>query len=133
MTCFWDGILAGLRSDDLSLYDLKNKRRETFINFLKNNVSKKHLKSVKWNEEELKEQEIDEHIEAINSYNVNGIGSGHLTSICDSFLLLICSMFKLNINHQYLNNMIKYSYNGEKRGILNVSSNRGHFSFNSRN
>ena len=100
MTCFWDGILAGLRSDDLSLYDLKNKRRETFINFLKNNVSKKHFKNIKWNNEELKDQEINEHIEAINSYNVNGIGSGHLTSICDSFLLLICSMFKLNINHQ---------------------------------
>ena len=132
MTCFWDGILNGLQKTDLNLYDISNKNKEAFITFLKSKNSHELFKKVRWNGFLLKEQEIKEHIEMIKNYNIKGIYNGHLTSTCDGFLLLITSLFKLNINHRYLSCLIRYKYDGNSRGIMNVSSNRGHFQFVSR-
>ncbi len=132
MTCFWDGILNGLQMTDLNLYDISNKNKEAFITFLKSKNSHELFKKVRWNGFLLKEQEIKEHIEMIKNYNIKGIYNGHLTSTCDSFLLLITSLFKLNIYHRYLSCLIRYQYDGDQRGIINVSSNRGHFRFVSR-
>ncbi len=132
MTCFWDGILNGLQKTDLNLYDISNKNKEAFITFLKSKNSYELFKKVRWNGFLLKEQEIKEHIEMIKNYNIKGIYNGHLTSTCDGFLLLITSLFKLNINHRYLSCLIRYKYDGNSRGIMNVSSNRGHFQFVSR-
>ena len=117
---------------DLNLYDISNKNKEAFITFLKSKNSHELFKKVRWNGFLLKEQEIKEHMEMIKNYNIKGIYNGHLTSTCDSFLLLITSLFKLNINHRYLSFLIRYKYDGNERGILNVSSNRGHFRFVSR-
>ena len=132
MTCFWDGILNGLQKEDLNLYDISNKNKEAFISFLKTKNEFETFKNVRWNGFLLKEQEIKEHMEMIQNYNISGIYSGHLTSTCDSFLLLVCSLFRFNINHRYLSCNIRYKYNGENRGTLNVRSNRGHFEFISR-
>ena len=65
-------------------------------------------------------------MEAIKDYNINGIGNGHLTSICDSFLLLICELFHINILHRYLNITIIYSYPNPRK-TFRFKSNRGHF------
>ena len=133
MTCFWDGILKGLHKDDLNLYGISNKNKEAFISFLKSKNSVKEFKNVRWNGFLLKKQEIDEHMEMIKNYDIKGIYNGHLTSTCDSFLLLICSLFKLNINHRYLSCNIRYKCLSDIRGTLNFSSNRGHFTFMLRN
>ena len=66
--------------------------------------------------------------EGVDCYNINGIGGGHLTSTCDSFLLLICQLFKININHKYCKIMITYKNSENVRRTINFTSNRGHFS-----
>ena len=75
----------------------------------------------------LKEQEKKEHFEAIKCYNIKGIRNGHLTSICDSFLLLLCHLLNINIHHKYLNTNIVYSTPKTVRKTLYFRSNRGHF------
>ena len=84
--------------------------------------------NVLWQDHKLKEQELTEHIEAVNCYNIKGISGGHLTSTCDSFLLLICQLFKININHKYCKTMITYKNSENVRRTINFKSNRGHFS-----
>ena len=80
----------------------------------------------KWNNEILTKQEKEEHFTHIKDYNINGIRQGHLCSTCDSFLLLISDIFKINIHHQYLNINIQYTTESPRR-ILKFSSNHGHF------
>ena len=107
MTCFWDSILSSLNQEDFNLLGEKKKtNRIEFIKILKN---KNKLTNALWQNKPLKNQEKKEHFEAIKDYNISGIRNGHLTSICDSFLLLICDLLKINIEHRFLNTTIIYS------------------------
>lgn len=132
MTCFWDGILRGLKADDFEYIREKKSSRENFINMLKNHCKKSvdnNKDYILWNNGILSKKEWEEHDEAINCYNVAGIRSGHLTSTCDSFLLFICYLFDISIVHRYMNTSIHYINKSKSRKTLKFSSNRGHFVF----
>jgi len=126
MTCFWDGILQALDTSDFQVVGCNNRlNRRQLIDFLKNkNVE---IEDVTWNGEKLTKQETKEHFEAIKTYNINNINQGHLCSSCDSFLLLICQLFNVNIKHLYMNVNIEYQNKKIQRKTLNFASNRGHF------
>ena len=127
MTCFWDSILSSLDNDDFKNIGYNNKPiREDFI---KNIKTKNKLVSTLWQGTELTGQEKKEHFEAIKEYDIKKIYNGHLTSTCDSFLLLISDILHINIEHHYISNFISYSVNDKKPlKTLKFKSNRGHFS-----
>jgi len=126
MTCFWDGILKSLKKEDLQYCNYKEpKNPKNFIIFLKKN--KKEMNNVLWQNNTLKKQEIKEYLDWIDEYDVNDIPNGHLTSICDPFLLLICELFSVNIKHQYNKYTILYKNKNKSRKTLIFSSNNGHF------
>tara|TARA_B100001063_G_scaffold247268_1_gene291938 strand:+ start:3859 stop:4242 length:384 start_codon:yes stop_codon:yes gene_type:complete len=124
MTCFWDGIIGSLNNQDYEVAGIRKANNRDFINQLKK--KNKMTSSVSWQGNKLTEQEMKEHMEAIKDYNINGIGNGHLTSTCDSFLLLVCEVFKVNITHRYMNVNIIYKHDSGRK-TLNFRSNRGHF------
>lgn len=124
MTCFWDSILASINQEDYKLFGEKKMNNQQFIQKLKD---KNKISDTLWQNQPLRNQEKKEHFEAIKGYNISGIGGGHLTSICDSFLLLICDLLKINIEHRFLNIDIKYSI-PHARKTLRFKSNKGHFS-----
>jgi len=129
MTCFWNAIVSHLNTEDFKLLGINSGRRPplpVFINQLKER--NKLVENTSWQGKSLRNQELKEHFEAIKCYNVNGINNGHLTSICDSFLLLLCELLVVNIDHRYLNTMIKYKTKRQPRKTLRFNSNRGHFS-----
>jgi len=126
MTCFWDSILSCVTVEDFRLLGVNRQlNRENFIQHLKNCNRKIN---VLWQNKQLREQEKREHFVAIRDYNISGIYNGHMTSTCDSFLLLICELLKVNIEHYYMNQLIKYTNHNGARKILRFKSNRGHFS-----
>ena len=126
MTCFWDGILQALDTSDFQVVGCNNRlNRRQLIDLLKNkNVE---IEDVTWNGKKLTKQEMKEHFEAIKHYNINNINQGHLCSSCDSFLLLICQLFNVNIKHLYMNVNIEYQNEKIQRKTLNFASNHGHF------
>ena len=71
--------------------------------------------------------EKDEHFTAIKVYDINGIKNGHLTSVCDSFLLLLCEIFDISITHKFMNTNIMYENIHKSRKTLKFTSNSGHF------
>ena len=119
MTCFWDGILKGLNSKGFCF----NSNKE-LIEFLKN--KNKKTKDVMWNNSLLREKEMGENYEAVENYNIKYIHNGHLCSCCDYMLLLICDIFCVNIDHQYLNKLISYK-KIKNKDKLTFRSNRSHF------
>jgi hypothetical protein len=126
MTCFWDGILQALDTSDFQVVGCNNRlNRRQLIDLLKNNNAE--IEDVTWNGKKLTNQEMKEHFEAIKDYNINSINQGHLCSSCDSFLLLICQLFNVNIKHLYMNVNIEYQNKKIQRKTLNFASNRGHF------
>jgi hypothetical protein len=126
MTCFWDGIIKSLKKEDFDYVKFdKSKSPVNLINFLKKNNKK--MINVLWQNNILREQEMEEHLSWINEYNINDISNGHLTSICDPFLLLICELFCVNIKHQYNKYCIMYVNKNKARKTLIFSSNNGHF------
>jgi len=97
-----------------------------FIDLLKS--KNKLVDNVKWQNQILTKKEKEEHLEAVKCYNVAGISRGHLTSICDSFLLLLCELLSVNIEHRYLGKyIIKYTITRSTRKTFCFSSNGGHF------
>tara|TARA_B100000902_G_scaffold293120_1_gene279622 strand:+ start:6665 stop:7054 length:390 start_codon:yes stop_codon:yes gene_type:complete len=126
MTCFWDGILQALDTSDFQVVGCNNRlNRRQLIDLLKNNNVE--IEDVTWNGKKLTKQETKEHFEAIKDYNINSINQGHLCSSCDSFLLLICQLFNVNIKHLYMNVNIEYQNEKIQRKTLNFASNQGHF------
>lgn len=124
MTCFWDSILRSLTQEELELLRT-NRNNHDLIQSLKNN--NKLCENIFWQGEPLQKKLLEENMEAIKEYNISGISSGHLCSTCEPFLCLLCELLKININHNYCNNMIKYTIKDNKR-TLNFNSNTGHFS-----
>ena len=127
MTCFWNGVLKSLNKNDFDFINETKKNTPCFIELLKKKI--KPMCNVLWQGKTIKEREIREHLQAIKEYNINNISNGHLTSTCDSFLLLICELFQVDIIHHYLKNDIYYKYQGNSRKILHFSSSTGHFVF----
>jgi hypothetical protein len=127
MTCFWDGVMKSLNKNDFDLINETKNNNTELIQMLKRR--KIPMINVLWENQKLSENEIKEHLLAIDEYDINGIPGGHLTSSCDSFLLLICELFKVNIEHMYMIHTIKYKNTKEVRKTLYYSSNDKHFVF----
>jgi len=125
MTCFWDAIRSSLSLED---YEYSKQIPATNHPELIEILKKKSIytESVSWQDSKLRKQEMDEHIETIKVYDITKIQRGHLTSICDSFLLLICEIFHLNIVHNFSGTLIKYTCQNPRK-TLKFKSNRRHF------
>jgi hypothetical protein len=128
MTCFWDSILSSLKVDDFTYINTNISNIKDLIKLLK--TKNQLIENVLWQNKELTKQEKEEHYEAIECYNISEINGGHLTSICDSFLLLICDIFYINIEHLYINYEIAYKNKKKTRKTLRFRSNNGHFQIN---
>ena len=125
MTCFWDGILKSLNQDDFKFIGEKKTNIRNLINILK--IKNTEINDVLWQNTKLKKQEIKEHMTAIKDYKVSKIHGGHLTSSCDSFLLLLCQVFQVKIIHRYMKHTIIYRNSKKERKILHFSSSQSHF------
>ena len=126
MTCFWDGILKSLKKEDFDFIGYNSlKKPKEFITFLKKH--KKPMKNVKWQNTFIKNKEMGEYLIWIEEYDITKINDGHLTSVCDPFLLLISELFCINVIHHY--NKLEIHYNNVKKNRKTVifSSNNGHF------
>ena len=125
MTCYWDGLLRSLDQEDLTL--LNSKKNINNINFIlllkKNN---KLCENVKWQNNFLSKKLLEENYEMIKDFNENNINQGYDCSSCDPFMILLCELFKININYDYNGNNIQYMIDNSRKTIK-YSSNQSHF------
>ena len=119
MSCFWDGILKAFNSNGWRF----NSKKE-FIEFLKKENRK--TRSIIWNNNPLREQEMSENFEAVKNYDIKYIYNGHLCSCCDYILLLVSEIFCVDIDHWYLNRLMSYK-NKKGKKKLTFHSNHHHF------
>lgn len=126
MTCFWDSIFSELSVEDYQF--IGHNKCNNIVELIKLLKSKNpSISNVTWQKEKLSNSEINEHHTAIKVYDINGIKNGHLTSICDSFLLLVCQVFNVSIEHRFMNTPIYYDNIKNSRKTIRFSSNSGHF------
>ena len=126
MTCYWDSLYSQLDLEDYKFIGVnKSNNIQDLIRLLKS--KNKYVDNVTWQKEKLSFNEKKEHYTAIDVYDINGIKNGHLTSVCDSFLLLVCELFNVSIRHRFLNTNIMYDNLLQSRKTLEFSSNGGHF------
>ena len=126
MTCFWDGLLNNLKEDDFQrIFQVNKPNNKNFVKLLKNNNRK--TKNIKWNGEIFSEKQLEENFIHIKYFNENSIDNGYLCSICDPFIVLICELFIVNINHNYCDYLMTYT-NSNSIKTLNFKSSKSHFS-----
>ena len=124
MTCFWDSILKTLNNSDFLLFKTPKMQNYEFIKFLKHfNI---RTQEIKWNGESLTKKQLDENFDHIKDFDQNTIRNGYDCSTCEPFLFLVCKLFKVSIEHNYLGHTMKYEHPNPKK-ILHYSSDRGHF------
>jgi len=123
MTCFWDGIINGLKP--------KMNRLEFMAYLKEKNVP---VEDVKWQGKLLSKKIQAEFVEAVKDYNVKQAPGGYWCSSCDYNLVLICHLYKINIIHMYNKNIIKYEYAGKTHSGVEYTfeSNTAHFWFKSK-
>ena len=126
MTCFWRGVLTALNKR-IFVYKINNPKPREFISVLKLNAIK--TKDVLWNGNSLTEKELNENLQGIKELNINEINRGYDCSTCDPYLLLICQLFKVHINHDFNGARIEYRYNSPDESIqtIHFKSDSGHF------
>lgn len=129
MTCFWDGLIKELTSKVFSSYfPIKRiiKPRELIQILMEHNTK---TVNVMWNKIMLRDQEMIENYTMVKNFNSNNIYNGYLCSACDPFLLLVCELFNVNIEHNYNGNKIIYkNLKNINNRTLYFRSNRNHFS-----
>ncbi len=130
MTCFWDGIMNGLQQSDFDKLNCKKSNILSLIQLLKQ--QNHETPDILWNDKKIPNKELKENYIAVRDYNEQGIQNGHLCSTGDYILALVCSLFKINIYHKYLQNTMKYEIPGNQIN-LHFQSDKGHFWFVSRN
>ena len=129
MSCFWDAILNKLKIEDFQkIFNHSGKPNpETFAKML----IKKNMKTenVLWNSQILKDKPLQENYEHIQEFDASSVNQGYDCSTCDPFLLIICELFTINIQHVYLENTIEYTH---KKNVFNnnytikLQSDKGH-------
>ena len=127
MACFWQGLLGALTQPMLKeTFNCNSRPRpDQLISLFHQKVTK--TPNVLWQGQKLKEQEMEENIKRIKEFKPHQARSGYDCSSCDPYLLLVCQLFKVNINHKFNGTMIKYTYQPESQMTLSFASNRGHF------
>ena len=86
MTCYWDSVFSQLDLEDYKFIGVnKPNNIKDLIRLLKS--KNKYVDNVTWQKEYLSHGEKKEHYTAVDVYDIKGINNGHLTSVCDSFLL----------------------------------------------
>ena len=130
MTCFWNGILASLTTENFNFIGLdrkKYRKPEIFIQLLKDRNEFINAWHVNWNNTPLSNRETIEIKQSIKEYDIKGIHRGHLTSTCEPFLILVSQIFHVNIHHKFINVPITYTFLHSPRKTLKFKNNRGHF------
>ena len=130
MTCYWDGILSRLTSDDYCYanFVVNSNPHNTRIHSLIGELKNRNVPTIcKWNGVDISKQLSEENVIHIRDYDANTIYNGYDCSVCDPFLILICNIFALEIHHTYLGHEIIYAPNKPIRRVIHFTSNRGHF------
>ena len=128
MSCFWDAILNKIKIDDFNKLNYSgNPGPKEFADLLKK--QNRITENVLWNSQLLTKQQCKENYEHIQNYQSSQVNQGYDCSICDPFLILICELLNININHTYLGNKIDYT---NKKNVfnnnytINIQSDKGH-------
>lgn len=123
MTCFWDGILYHLTTDDYKKFKFrKPSTARELCSYLKHH--NRRTPSVMWNNESLMDKQMDENFEAISQHTFSN--DGYDCSISDPFLFLVSELFKVNIVHDTCCSLIRYDCENSIR-VLHFVSNKHHF------
>lgn len=123
MTCFWTGIISSLTDSEIKQYGLSRSPRDFIIKLQALNSP---TENALWCGMGLSNQQLEENVLHVKNYNVDAINGGYDCSTCDPFLLLVCELFNLTIEHNYNGTMIKYSHITPKRTVR-YHSNSSHF------
>lgn len=127
MSCFWRGILSSLPKQKFQTIGIQMQGGiQNLVKSLKDNLQA--TPNVLWNNQKISNIQIKENIEHIKSYQLNTINQGYWCSTSDPFLFLISELFKINIQHTYINTKITYKH-PKATETLHFKSNRGHFWF----
>ena len=123
MSCFWNAIIRETKQSQYKQYGYqKPKNANELIGFLKQNNTK--CKGVTWNSEELTNQFLDECQQSIKEMH-DRAENGYLCSSCEPVMILICYLFKMDIDHKYNGNLMKYRIRSPI-GKLSFRSNKSH-------
>jgi hypothetical protein len=131
MSCFWDGLIHELRRYGLPSYVDPRK----VVSYLKNENTL--TRNVLWQSHSLSDKQLQENFTHVRIYDSNSIGNGYDCSSCDPFLLLLCEVFRVHIDHVYMGARIHYMYAphsgrfacvASERPTLRFSSSSSHFS-----
>ena len=129
MSCFWDAILTKLKIEDFKdkLNYSGKPNTQQFVELLQKH--NRVTENILWNSKLLTKKQCEENYEHIKNYQSSKVSQGYDCSICDPFLILICELFIININHIYLGNKIDYT---NKKNVFNnnytitIQSDKGH-------
>lgn len=127
MSCFWDAVLGSLNQEEKDILKIKtNATNEELVRKLKQHSYVLNEANVLWQGEKLRSQLCRELKMWVDNYNVNGINSGHDTSSCDPFLVLLCHMLNWRIDFKYIHANICFESSNMKRTVK-FGANSHHF------
>ena len=124
MTCVWTGLMQGLTANDKKMIGTNS--AVNFVKWLKQKNCK--TTDVKWNGQNLTSLQLKENMEAIKELKINTIQRGYFCSTFEPFIFLYAQLFTVNVSHNYMGHMMKYTNYKAKRTVY-LTSSAGHLSF----
>lgn len=108
MSCFWDALLTKIPDDSYKLIGVeKPKSAAEMLKLLQ--LFNVMTINVSWQGEIMYLNELQENYRWVETYS-DKVTAGTLVSSQSPFLMLVCQLFKLNIDHIYNGHEIKYIY-----------------------
>ena len=114
MTCVWDSLLRHIVTDSHSMNVLGCPRSPgELVRALKaNNIG---TPDVRWQGQLFSPQQQGENAQWIRKYDETRIGEGHLTSMCDPFMILLCQLLHVSIKYKGERSEVVFSVEGARR------------------
>ena len=131
MTCVWDSLMRGIRSEDWNERIGVNReqarhRPELFVDALKR--LNRPTPRVSWQGEFPSEQQQRENVEWVRDYRTVGIRGGHMTSAADPFFYLLSDVLQASIVHRHRQYTMRFEPAAASRYEICVRSDGGHMS-----
>jgi hypothetical protein len=121
MTCFWDGLCAALKG--AALLDQGTSASE-LARFLKANNAL--TPGVRWNGQPLAGAALEENYLHVAAWDVSTAPDGYDCSSTDPFMMLVCDVFAVDVEHQLGDHVFRYTCGRPAAPVLRFGYSPGH-------
>ena len=124
MACFWNGLIKMLLKEELISRKIDAEHLLSIVKYFNDQNMQRRRHTVEINGKCPTKKQMMENYHRI--MYINSVNDGYDCSSFDPVLIIICEIYRVNIEHDFVGNVVTY-FRKKNKKTIKVFSNKEHF------